>query len=572
MSDAVELYDIPPVFQNRLLKWLEKTEGSIVISAEEGKFTVFSSRDQALHKHKSLERAINDATGSRAAVGHIDRRFQKRVLAWLEETRGAIRLSASHSGKFDLTLSSPIANIEVEDEDIEVALVLAEDELETQTRPIAPDEEPETEEAPTVAARTRRIVPEEEPETIAAPTRMAETRAAPTKLFGGDDGVTMPTRYAPNHERDYPESFAQGARCGHIEGKGRAGQYVIGEEIPLAEEATDAQGLSRGESRDWAAGYVHGYRLAAEGSPLDEELDLTFEENARWSRAYIDSLPDSAFLHVEPGGTKDRIGRSHPLSLRHFPYKNRSGRIDRSHLRAALSRAHQKKTDLPVRTKEQIFRRAQEIHRREFGAAESEYPSGVPLKKLGYGSTWMAENSPARRPPRGSHRQAPSVHRMIEIEEARERREQRPFDPEAPREHYAKTHHFAVNTHHEDKDVIREVMLGDTGYVLVMWDTRRTDSRGQSILGYAFYEPGEEEPLFEGEDFAGSPMHGDDSDESTRSLLGFLTMKPGDTDREYFARYNERQMDFARGAAEELSMWAMEPESDFDPPPLVDVR
>lgn len=34
---------------------------------------------------------------------------------------------------------------------------------------------------------------------------------------------------------------------------------------------------------------------------------------------------------------------------------------------------------------------------------------------------------------------------MIETEEARSRDDERPFDPEAPREHYAGAHHFAVN-------------------------------------------------------------------------------------------------------------------------------
>lgn len=36
---------------------------------------------------------------------------------------------------------------------------------------------------------------------------------------------------------------------------------------------------------------------------------------------------------------------------------------------------------------------------------------------------------------------------MVHTEEARYRSEERPFDPEAPREHYAAPHHFAVNGH-----------------------------------------------------------------------------------------------------------------------------
>ena len=34
---------------------------------------------------------------------------------------------------------------------------------------------------------------------------------------------------------------------------------------------------------------------------------------------------------------------------------------------------------------------------------------------------------------------------MVHMEEARQREQERPFDPEAPREHYAQPHHFSVN-------------------------------------------------------------------------------------------------------------------------------
>jgi len=37
------------------------------------------------------------------------------------------------------------------------------------------------------------------------------------------------------------------------------------------------------------------------------------------------------------------------------------------------------------------------------------------------------------------------LRRIIETEEARSRAEERPFDPDAPREHYSGSHHFAVN-------------------------------------------------------------------------------------------------------------------------------
>jgi len=67
------------------------------------------------------------------------------------------------------------------------------------------------------------------------------------------------------------EAFAQGARCGHIEGRGRAGQYIIGEEIELSYEAACNQGLIGSLTVQWARGYRMGYKLAVEGSELPEE-------------------------------------------------------------------------------------------------------------------------------------------------------------------------------------------------------------------------------------------------------------------------------------------------------------
>jgi hypothetical protein len=60
---------------------------------------------------------------------------------------------------------------------------------------------------------------------------------------------------------------------------------------------------------------------------------------AQWSTSYINDLPDSAFLWIEPGGTKDQQGKTTPRSLRHLPYKDAQGNIDLPHLRNAIRRA-----------------------------------------------------------------------------------------------------------------------------------------------------------------------------------------------------------------------------------------
>ncbi len=59
--------------------------------------------------------------------------------------------------------------------------------------------------------------------------------------------------------------------------------------------------------------------------------------------------------------------------------------------------------------------------------------------------------------------------------------------------------------------------------------------------------------LFEGDDFGPSPLHAIDSDASVRALMGFLTLRPGDTDAEYFDDYTDTQRDYCAQHAESLS-------------------
>lgn len=69
------------------------------------------------------------------------------------------------------------------------------------------------------------------------------------------------------------------------------------------------------------------------------------------------------------------------------------------------------------------------------------------------------------------------------------------------------------------------------------------------------------ELLFSGNDFRSSPFHNQDDIESIISLLGFLTLKPGDTDEDYFEKYTENQMNWAKSfECEQLSGLV----SDFD--------
>lgn len=46
-----------------------------------------------------------------------------------------------------------------------------------------------------------------------------------------------------------------------------------------------------------------------------------------WTKGYVDALPDSHFLYVEPGMNKDAAGRSTPGEGRHFAYKDAAGNV-----------------------------------------------------------------------------------------------------------------------------------------------------------------------------------------------------------------------------------------------------
>ena len=101
-------------------------------------------------------------------------------------------------------------------------------------------------------------------------------------------------------------------------------------------------------------------------------------------------------------------------------------------------------------------------------------------------------------------------------------------------------------------ELLREVIL-ETGHALSMWDTGRTD-RGRTVIGYEFSDANGKR-IFRGEDFRPSPLDADDSDETLRALLGFLTLQPGDTDADYFEAYSDEQREFAESSDCETLAW-----------------
>ncbi|TFG06610.1 hypothetical protein EU522_01460 [Candidatus Thorarchaeota archaeon] len=98
-------------------------------------------------------------------------------------------------------------------------------------------------------------------------------------------------------------------------------------------------------------------------SSIHNEVEVSDDsasiEEAVWSRAFINDLPDSAFLYIEAGGSKDDENKTTPRSLRHFPYKNKEGDIDLPHLRNAIARIPQ--STLSDSLKEKLQNKAKKI-------------------------------------------------------------------------------------------------------------------------------------------------------------------------------------------------------------------
>src|SRR5688572_16036720 len=92
--------------------------------------------------------------------------------------------------------------------------------------------------------------------------------------------------------------------------------------------------------------------------------------------------------------------------------------------------------------------------------------------------------------------------------------------------------------------------MGPT-FALTLWDLNERDCLGKQKFAYRLNMG--KKTIFQGGDFACSPMYPIDSDSCVSSLMGFLTCKPGDTDDCYFETYSQEQLDFCDQHAESLS-------------------
>lgn len=90
------------------------------------------------------------------------------------------------------------------------------------------------------------------------------------------------------------------------------------------------------------------------------------------------------------------------------------------------------------------------------------------------------------------------------------------------------------------RDIARTIKLS-LGYTLAIGDERDDPKRCGTLASYEMRRP-DGIVLFEGTEYGIAPSNAIDSDESFAELLAFLTLKPGDTDEEYFDNYTAEQM------------------------------
>jgi hypothetical protein len=95
--------------------------------------------------------------------------------------------------------------------------------------------------------------------------------------------------------------------------------------------------------------------------------------------------------------------------------------------------------------------------------------------------------------------------------------------------------------------------MGPT-FTLHLYDVNRWDDAGRCGVGYRLMS--NRKVLFEclNPEGAAYGHHSVDGDDAVKNVMGWLTLKPGDTDEELFASYTPEQLAFCAQHAEALQM------------------
>lgn len=93
-------------------------------------------------------------------------------------------------------------------------------------------------------------------------------------------------------------------------------------------------------------------------------------------------------------------------------------------------------------------------------------------------------------------------------------------------------------------------------FTLRLYWAGQCDDAGRCVLGYKLTS--ERKVIFQGADYCAHVRHSLETDRSiVDGIMGFLTLRPGDTDDDYFAAYTPEQRAYCDAHAESLSCEAM---------------
>lgn len=117
------------------------------------------------------------------------------------------------------------------------------------------------------------------------------------------------------------------------------------------------------------------------------------ESKAVWTQKEQNDLPDSSFMYIEDGGTKDSDGKTVPRGKRHFPIRDANGKLDLPHLRNAIARIPQSNAEgLDDAKKKSLQARARTLLEKAGGGDDGKtldleaeaWKSGAPLSVRGF--------------------------------------------------------------------------------------------------------------------------------------------------------------------------------------------
>lgn len=113
------------------------------------------------------------------------------------------------------------------------------------------------------------------------------------------------------------------------------------------------------------------------------------------------------------------------------------------------------------------------------------------------------------------------------------------------------------------RDVQFAPLIDGVIYRLQLFDTGKRGEYGKARVAYRFGVAGKP-PLFETDELM--VPYSPESDETVRAAMCYITMRPGDTDREYFDEYTDAQIAFASSyACECLQLYGTEDADDSEP-------